>query len=538
MLACKARAPVHLNIVDAVATGARGSAHHYELLVRDKIDPESGPVSRLVDQGDVEDALAHLVHQILWQADQGSQRHIGRRGSHPNQPGEEERVPEAELATYSEHSAPTRWYRHLVAGSFPKLHKSRRMPQELLASRGQRCTGLAPDENRSSELFLEYPDASTNGGLAEMQALSGAYEAAAGDDGQEGSGELNIHHDPPYIQRRNCSKTAISFVSPLTRRMPGFDLDLATVPEELRVDSQDRFWRAEAGMCGRPDLLDRMLQLREKGEAYALATVVEASGSTSAKPGAKALLTEVGATLTGWVGGGCAEAAVRQAGLECLRNGMPKVVELDLDDEVLGTGMPCGGSMRVYVEPYVPPATLWVLGHGAVAECLCQSGASLGFRVVVSEPSATDPARFPDTAEIITDDYGYERLLPTAGDFVVIATQHKGDHLSAVLALRSPARYVAVIASSKRAGLVRDFLFEQGFSADDLAKLHAPAGLDLGAETPEEIALSVLSEVVMHRRGATGWPMRQEVGEELRSPRTEAGTPNWAKLESGGDGVM
>jgi xanthine dehydrogenase accessory factor len=230
--------------------------------------------------------------------------------------------------------------------------------------------------------------------------------------------------------------------------------------------------------------------------------------------------------LTGWVGGGCAEATVRQAGLECLRNGMPKVVQIDLDDEVLGTGMPCGGSMRVYVEPYVPPPTLWVLGQGAVAECLCRSGASLGFRVVVNEPSATDPTKFPDAAEIIISDYGYERLMPKAEDFVVIATQHKGDHLSAVLALRSPVRYVAVIASSKRARLVREFLLEQGFSAEGLTKLHAPAGLDLGAETPEEIALSVLSEIVMHRRGATGLPMRQETGEELRSARNGAEASN------------
>jgi xanthine dehydrogenase accessory factor len=117
------------------------------------------------------------------------------------------------------------------------------------------------------------------------------------------------------------------------------------------------------------------------------------------------------------------------------------------------------------------------------------------------------PARYPDAAEIIGDDYDYGRLAPGPEDCVVIATQHKGDHLSAVRALRSPARHIAVIASRKRARLVLDFLRGQGFSEEELARVRAPAGLDLGARTPEEIALSVLSEAVMLRRGASGAPM-------------------------------
>jgi len=257
------------------------------------------------------------------------------------------------------------------------------------------------------------------------------------------------------------------------------------------------------------DLLDLMLALRGRREAYVLATVVETTGSTSARPGSKALIAGDGAILAGWVGGGCAEATVRQAALDCLRAERPRVVELDLDDEVLGTGMPCGGSMRVYVEPVLPRPTLWLLGHGRVAECLCRFGAILGFRVVVDDAPAPDPARFPDAAEIIGDDDGYERLMPAAVDAVVIATQHKGDHVSAVRALRSPARYIAVIASGKRARLVLDFLRGEGFSEDDLDRLRTPADLDLGAETPEEIALSVVSEIVMLRRGG-GHPMREE----------------------------
>jgi xanthine dehydrogenase accessory factor len=119
-------------------------------------------------------------------------------------------------------------------------------------------------------------------------------------------------------------------------------------------------------MSGRSDVLNRMIQPRAKGEAYALSTVVETSGSSSAKPRAEALLTGDGAVITGWVCGSCAEAAVQQPGLECLRNGMPALVQLDLDDEVLGTGMPGGGRMRVYIEPYIPPPTLFVPEYSAV----------------------------------------------------------------------------------------------------------------------------------------------------------------------------
>jgi xanthine dehydrogenase accessory factor len=268
--------------------------------------------------------------------------------------------------------------------------------------------------------------------------------------------------------------------------------------------------KMDLSMSGRNDVLDLMIGLRARRQAYALATVVETTGATSAKPGAKAIMAEDGAVLAGWVGGGCAEAAVREAALECLRDGAPKVIELDLDDEVLGTGMPCGGTMRVYVEPAKAQPTLWVLGHGKVAECLCRFAATLGLRIVVDDPLADNPERYPDATELIHDDYSYEGLTPAAGDFVVIATQYKGDHLSTVIALRSPARYIAVIASAKRARLMREYLLQQGFSHEELTRIYAPAGLSLGAETPEEIALSVVAEIVMRRRGGIGLSMRPE----------------------------
>lgn len=255
--------------------------------------------------------------------------------------------------------------------------------------------------------------------------------------------------------------------------------------------------------------------LAATGEPAGLATVIETVGSASAKTGSKAVINKEGKVLLGWVGGGCAQSTVCSTALECMADGASRTVDLNLDDEVLGTGMPCGGSMRVFVEPLLPRPALWLLGHGAIAEALCSFGNSLGFRVVVDDPMA-ERERYPAASELLTEDLDYEALRPGEADYVVVATQHKGDHHSMLKAVRSPCRHIALIASRKRSGLVLDFLREEGVSAEALAKVHAPAGIDIGAETPEEIALSVLSEIVLVRRHGTGKAKRTIAADKKR----------------------
>jgi xanthine dehydrogenase accessory factor len=114
------------------------------------------------------------------------------------------------------------------------------------------------------------------------------------------------------------------------------------------------------------DVLSVTAELIAAREPFALAVVIEAGGSTSARVGAKAVFNVEGAVICGWVGGGCAESTIAHAAIESLETEIPQIVDVDLDDEVLGAGMPCGGSMRVYVEPIVPRPTLWILGHGRV----------------------------------------------------------------------------------------------------------------------------------------------------------------------------
>lgn len=255
------------------------------------------------------------------------------------------------------------------------------------------------------------------------------------------------------------------------------------------------------------DLYDVLIDMRDQREPFAVATVVETIGSVSAKTGAKAVINQQGRVVAGWVGGGCAESTACFTALECIKSNQTTVIDIDMNDEVLGVGMPCGGSMRVYVEPVFPRPTLWIMGHGRVAECLCIFGDLLGFSVIVNDTLA-DAEHYPAASQRITDDVNYAKLTPLASDFVVIATQHKGDHHSMKRALNSPAGYIALIASRKRSRLVMEYLQKEGFDDAALARIMAPAGINLNARTPEEIALSVMSEIIMLRRGGDGMHMR------------------------------
>lgn len=256
------------------------------------------------------------------------------------------------------------------------------------------------------------------------------------------------------------------------------------------------------------DLLDLQLQLRHNRQAYALATVVEILGSSSAKPSAKAVIAQSGTILAGWVGGGCAQAMVAAAARTCLSTGESCVIDIDLNDEIFGAGMPCGGSMRVFVEPVIPKPVLWLMGHGRIVETLCDFAQRLNFAVIVNDPKAQQ-AHFPNAQCVLHDDHDYQQLQPQAGDFVVIATHHKGDYASISRALQSEAVYIALVSSQKRAQLILRRLAQEGFTTEALARIRAPAGLDLGAKLPEEIALAIISEMVLLRRGGSGLPLSQ-----------------------------
>jgi len=255
------------------------------------------------------------------------------------------------------------------------------------------------------------------------------------------------------------------------------------------------------------EIFDVIQALQNAGETFAIATVVETRGSVSAKTSSKAVIDSEGRVVAGWVGGGCAESSTCEQALACISGNETAILDIDLDDEILGAGMPCGGAMRVYVEPVLPKPGLWIMGHGRVAESLCIMGDLVGLRVIVNDP-AVDWEKYPQASRLITDDLDYALLTPRPDDYVVIATQHKGDHESIGRALASDARYIALIASRKRSRLVLDYLARQGFSAEDIQRVVTPSGIDLAPRSPEEIALCIISEIVMLRRGGSGRLMR------------------------------
>ncbi len=243
--------------------------------------------------------------------------------------------------------------------------------------------------------------------------------------------------------------------------------------------------------------------LVEAGERCVVATVVSVSGSASARPGAKAIIDGRGERVYGWVGGGCAESTVRDEALRALEDHAPRLIRLDLEDEVLGVGMPCGGHMDLYIEPVLPQAKLLVLGVGLIAETLAALGRLLEFHVTVNDPMATRE-RFPHAEERITADPDYAKVEGDGETYVVITTQHRSDYeaLSAVLG-QSPA-YVGLVASRKRSALLFERLREDGFPIEVLRRVSAPCGLDLACGTPQEIALSIFSEILQRRNGGTG----------------------------------
>jgi len=249
------------------------------------------------------------------------------------------------------------------------------------------------------------------------------------------------------------------------------------------------------------DVLGLAVSLRERGEAFALATVVRCERPTSAKPGAKALVRADG-SVSGWVGGACAEPVVVREALQALRDGQPRLVSLvgeggaspGRTEGIVPYSMTChsGGTLEIYVEPFMPKPLLLVIGHGPVVETLAALGRATEFMVDVLPAEASDEA--------------VNRHAFGPSSCVVVATHGAGDEDALERALRAGAGYVSLVASRRRAAAVVRALMERGLGAQHIERLKAPAGLDIGATTPAEIAVSILADIIRqsHVRSSPG----------------------------------
>jgi xanthine dehydrogenase accessory factor len=257
----------------------------------------------------------------------------------------------------------------------------------------------------------------------------------------------------------------------------------------------------------------RAAELEAAGQSFAVATVVAVRRPTSARPGASGIVHPDG-TIEGWVGGSCAQPVVVREALRALVDGQPRLLRLSKDvpaegrrgDGIVELVMTChsGGTLEIYVEPHLPAPVLWVAGTTPIASALVALGSAAGWRVSIFDPIA-DPAAFPGAERVVVGtDLG--DMDPATTPAVVVATQGVWDEEALAAALSRNAAYVGLVASPTRASVVRTWLREEARIPDDrLAALRAPAGLDLGAETAEEVALSILAELVQVRRGTAAF---------------------------------
>ena len=263
------------------------------------------------------------------------------------------------------------------------------------------------------------------------------------------------------------------------------------------------------------DILDRISALKATGERFALATVVRTVAATAAKAGAKAVILPDGTISEGWIGGGCARAAVLKAARDALADGKARLVSVRPPDVLQEQGISAGderagmrfaknmcpseGTMDVFVEPVLPRPQVVVCGSSPVAVAVARLGQQLGFMVTACAPAAEQES-FPEADRRIE---GYALPVDDAGArFVVVSTQGRGDEAALQAALAVEADYVAFVGSRKKAASLVATLEQRGVAPERLAKLKAPAGLDLGAITPDEIAVSILAEIITaHRRG-------------------------------------
>jgi xanthine dehydrogenase accessory factor len=266
-------------------------------------------------------------------------------------------------------------------------------------------------------------------------------------------------------------------------------------------------------MTAHVEVMDLVAQMKAAEQAFVLATVVRTVSVTAAKAGAKAIIRPDGTIVAGWIGGGCARGAVLKASRDALADGEPRMVSVQPENLLAELGVkpgenrdgvrfaenmcPSKGTMDVFVEPVLPHPSLVVLGGSPVALSLATQARQLGYHVTLAAPSA-DVTGTPD-ADMLIDGFALGKLTE-AKRFVVVSTQSKGDEAALRTAIATDAAYHAFVGSRRKMAALREKLVAEGIGPAAIDRIKAPAGLDLGAITPEEIAMSILAEITIERR--------------------------------------
>ncbi len=253
------------------------------------------------------------------------------------------------------------------------------------------------------------------------------------------------------------------------------------------------------------EILKRSTELVAKEQPFAMATVVRAQSPTSAKPGSKAIIEPEG-DIQGWIGGGCVQPAVLKSARESLQDGQPRLIrvspkggEANLEGIVdFGSSCYSGGTLDIFIEPVLSQIALLIIGASPVAMSLCTLARNVGFRVIIAARNIGED-KFQDADRIISDQKISEVEF-TSPPLVIVASQGQRDEACLFAAMEIESTYIAFVASVRKAEKLKNKLLQRGIPKLNVEKIISPAGIEIGASTPEEIALSVLAGLVKYRR--------------------------------------
>ena len=255
------------------------------------------------------------------------------------------------------------------------------------------------------------------------------------------------------------------------------------------------------------DIYEQIVQLRRQGRRGAVATITTVRGSIPSFQTAKMLVRDDG-SIAGTIGGGCVEAEVWQAAREVMEEEKPRSLTFNLNNNPkYDTGLVCGGTLEVFIEPVLPPAVLYIFGAGHVAYNLFKVAKIAGFDIIVVDDreSYANRERFPDAREVVADDFDrvtQQLQVPESAYIVIVTRGHRDDMRVLRWAVNANARYLGMIGSRRKTISIYKELEKEGVTSEKFANIHAPVGLEIGAVTPEEIAVAIVAEMIAVRRRA------------------------------------
>jgi xanthine dehydrogenase accessory factor len=275
--------------------------------------------------------------------------------------------------------------------------------------------------------------------------------------------------------------------------------------------------------------LSRAGVLRSAERPFAMAIVIRSQPPVSGKPGDKAIIEGDG-RICGWIGGGCVQPIVVREALKAIEDGTPRLVRIapssspKTDEGTINYPMSChgGGALEIYIEPVLPKPQILIIGRSAVAQTLCQLAKAVGYRTTIVGGGAARE-NFPE-ADVVVEELDLQHLAITPETYLVVATQGDQDEEALEQASRTNASYIAFVASEVKARKVFDFLAEKGVPSDRLSRIRSPAGLYLGVLRPQEIAVSILAEIVQIRK-SRNMPVRQKENAGIQLEESGAKDP-------------